>query len=214
MPIVTDVEIPAERFVLGEVLADADGYYAELTQFVPTSDQLIPYIWIEHDDLPYVEQILRDHPRTADVLKCDERAGRTLYQIEWVRPFDDFLSIIMDGNVLVNEARGTAELWEFELLATDRDDLAAFQSACNRSNVPIEIRTVFGSIPSSAERLGLTEKQGEVLRLAYEEGYFEIPREMTVTELGEALGISSQAASKRLRRALATVVEHVCLEST
>lgn len=32
-------------------------------------------------------------------------------------------------------------------------------------------------------------------------GYFHVPRETTVDELGEELGVSSQSVSERLRRA-------------
>jgi predicted DNA binding protein len=35
--------------------------------------------------------------------------------------------------------------------------------------------------------------------LAYERGYFESPREVTLTELGEELGITQQAVGSRLR---------------
>jgi len=209
MPIVAIVEFPAEGFILGRVLADIDDYYAQLTQFVPTGNQLIPYFWIENDAIEKIEPTLRDHPRIAAVTKYDQRADRTLCQIEWERPLDESLLVFMEMDVLVRKAHGTPTRWEFELLASDRSELAAFQSACKERAIPLEIRQFFQSGPSSTERTGLTKKQHEVLRLAHERGYFEVPREVTVTELAEALDISPQAASKRLRRALANTLESV-----
>ena len=41
--------------------------------------------------------------------------------------------------------------------------------------------------------------QQEALVLAYERGYFESPHEVTLTELGEELGITQQAVGSRLR---------------
>jgi predicted DNA binding protein len=45
----------------------------------------------------------------------------------------------------------------------------------------------------------LTDTQQEALVLAYERGYFESPRQVTLEELGEELGISQQAVGSRLR---------------
>ena len=45
----------------------------------------------------------------------------------------------------------------------------------------------------------LTDTQLEALALAYERGYFEFPREVTLEALGEELGISRQAVGSRIR---------------
>lgn len=50
------------------------------------------------------------------------------------------------------------------------------------------------------EKIDDTEEQ--VLRLAVEEGYFKVPRETTLIELSEQLGMSDVETSKRLRRAV------------
>lgn len=213
MPVVATIELPAEGFVLGRVFADVDDYSIQLTQFVPTGDQLVPYFWIESDAMAAVEPTLRDHPRIAGVTKYDERAGRTLCQIEWKRPFDALLSVFMQTDVLVNEAYGESDRWKFELLATDRNELAVFQSACHDRDIPVKFRRFCEGGPSSTERMELTAKQYEILQLAYARGYFEVPREVTVTELAEDLDISPQAASKRLRRGFVNVLGSVFHDS-
>jgi len=43
--------------------------------------------------------------------------------------------------------------------------------------------------------------QQEALSLAFDRGYFEIPRRVTLVELGDEVGVSDQALSERLRRA-------------
>ena len=54
----------------------------------------------------------------------------------------------------------------------------------------------------------LTDKQGEALELAFEQGYYEIPRDTTAKEFAEAVGISHQALSERLRRAHKNLAEN------
>lgn len=209
MTVVATIELPAEGFILGRAFADIDDYSIQLTQFVPIGEQLVPYFWVETTAIEAIEPVLRDNDCIADVTKYDERAGQTLCKIDWKQPLDELLTVFIETNVLVSEAYGTPDLWKFELVASDRNELVAFQSACHDRDIPVKFRRVFQSAPSSTERMEVTEKQLEILELAYERGYFEVPREVTVTELAEDLDISPQAASKRLRRGLVNALGFV-----
>lgn len=46
----------------------------------------------------------------------------------------------------------------------------------------------------------LTDKQREMMQTASDMGYFEVPREVGLAAVADEIGISSQAASERLRR--------------
>lgn len=54
---------------------------------------------------------------------------------------------------------------------------------------------------------GLTDRQYEALRTAYELGYFEVPRRTSLTDVGAELGITASSASERLRRALTQLIQ-------
>lgn len=54
---------------------------------------------------------------------------------------------------------------------------------------------------------GLTDRQRDGLRTAYEMGYFEIPRTATLDEVAVELGITASSLSERLRRAQTHLVE-------
>ncbi|MFC4551929.1 MULTISPECIES: helix-turn-helix domain-containing protein [Halorussus] len=63
------------------------------------------------------------------------------------------------------------------------------------------------------ELLGdLTDRQFEALSLAVESGYFAVPREATLADVADAMGVRKSTAGEHLRRALghvaAFVVEH------
>lgn len=48
---------------------------------------------------------------------------------------------------------------------------------------------------------GLTDRQDEALRIAYEWGHFDIPRRASLEDVAEELGITPSSVSERLRRA-------------
>jgi len=67
--------------------------------------------------------------------------------------------------------------------------------------------------PALSDGLSISVRQREALVLAYERGYYRQPREVTLEEIGEELGISESAVSGRLNRGLATLIAE-CLDVT
>jgi predicted DNA binding protein len=52
----------------------------------------------------------------------------------------------------------------------------------------------------------LTDRQQEVLEIARERGYYEIPRRTSVREIADALGCSKSTAANHLRKAESRLV--------
>ena len=114
----------------------------------------------------------------------------------------EFLAALRDHDVLVERAiTTTTDEWLFRFRTADRETLSAFHDACSDAGVPIEVRRIAGN-PTVDESFGLTDKQREALVLAFDEGYFEVPRGSSLTELADHVGISRQAYTRRLQRAL------------
>lgn len=91
----------------------------------------------------------------------------------------------------------SADVRDIAALVTERYPDATLRSKRRRAE-PADVR--------DRERLdafsdALTPRQREVLQVAYLEGYFDSPRGCTGDELGDKLGISSQAVYQHLREA-------------
>jgi len=54
---------------------------------------------------------------------------------------------------------------------------------------------------------GLTDRQYEALRTAYELGYFDIPRRASLDDVAEELDITASSVSERLRRAQTQLIQ-------
>jgi predicted DNA binding protein len=213
--VLATIAIDADAFALGEVLSDGDtGTRVELTQFVPTADSLVPYFWVTHSaDHDAFERHVRADPRVARLANLDGGVDRTLYRIEWVDDLDGFLDALSDHALFVERASGTAEEWLFRIRADTREALSAFNQACSEAGVPFDFhRIVQNPVASDSTPYGITDKQLAGLRLAFEEGYFHVPRETSQTELADQLGISRQAYSRRLDRALDSLVSNTVME--
>lgn len=76
-----------------------------------------------------------------------------------------------------------------------------------RANGTFRLRRLTRDGESEPPGDGLTDRQREALRVAYERGYFEIPRRTSLEALATELDISASSLSERLRRAQTQLVE-------
>ena len=60
----------------------------------------------------------------------------------------------------------------------------------------------------------LTDRQRECLQAALRLGYFEVPRECTLAELADRLGVDKSTASETIRRGQTRLVKSALLERT
>lgn len=61
------------------------------------------------------------------------------------------------------------------------------------------------------EESTLSPQQRDALLTAYRQGYFEVPRRTTLSELADTVEISDSALSQRLRRGTGALVEQTLL---
>ena len=99
--------------------------------------------------------------------------------------------------------------WQVQLRFADRDQLVAFNDYCRERDVSVTVDHLRVSDDSDDGVVALTAKQQELLAIAHEEGYFDVPRGISQDELADRLGVSKSAVSQRLRRA----VDELCASS-
>lgn len=82
--------------------------------------------------------------------------------------------------------------------------------ADTRQVIDVEIEQL-GSYDPSADRLitTLTARQREVLQIAVEKGYYEVPRRVTYDDIAEHLDCSAGAVGQHLRRIESTILTEI-----
>ncbi|MCU4740668.1 bacterio-opsin activator domain-containing protein [Natronoglomus mannanivorans] len=210
--VAVNVSLPSESFAMGRVLQNGLDVRIELARFVPTGESTVPYLWVESTDLAAFEAAVRKHDRVAHLTALDEHAGRTLFRVGWTITADPFLDAIVDHDLLIEHGTGTAETWQFQLRSPGRENLSAFQQTLQDHEIPIEVQRVWNPTTPTSDQYGLTPKQRDALYLAFREGYFDIPRETSLSALGAELDITGQSFSRRLRRGTFALLSNTILE--
>lgn len=89
-----------------------------------------------------------------------------------------------------------------DLVATD-ERLAAFCDELGAAGIDYRVMRVTAT--PRPDRL-LTDRQREMLGVAVEAGYYDVPRECTLTDVAERLGVNKSVASRVLHRAESRIV--------
>lgn len=146
-----------------------------------------------HPDISEFDQLYGDDQR---VISQYEATEQSLYEFLWGSSLPpEFPMIVEDGEMA------------FDVTAT-REQFEAFGSALDDSGIRYELLSVVHT--EDSESL-LTDRQRECLTVAHQRGYFEVPRQCDLTELGETLGVDKSTASETIRRATDRVVAQFLL---
>jgi len=215
MSVIAEFSIPGEDFILGRALQETTGLSVELEKMVPTGDASIPYFWVIGENGGAFDAVLEREPELTSFEVIDELEDRRLYRAAWDHSADTFVQAIIEHDAILQEAGGDGESWSFQLRFPDSHQLSEFHTACREHSIDLTVDRLFNPIePSSMTARGMTEAQRSLIERVYEEGYFEVPRRITLAEVADDLEVSDQAVNERLRRGLSTLIERTVMSDT
>ena len=208
------VTVPADQFPLGTVFAEFPDVTVELERLIPSQDVAIPYFWVRGTKVEDIEAAFTEHPGVKDIRFVDSVEDEYLLRVEWSLEYDDVLSVLIETDIPLIKATGTNQQWTFDIRGDTRSDVATFHTRCRELGIPVTLTALHDLTPVETEsQAALTDKQEEALVLAFNRGYFESPREVTMEELGAELGISQQAIAARLRNGIRHILDNTLPET-
>lgn len=205
MTAVLDFAIPSDAFAVGTALDVNSATQVELARFVPIGESFLPYFWAETDDADAVRSEVRASPHAESVEKLDGSTGRPLFRVSWTDD-DGFFDTLCRRNLVVQRVTGFDGTWRFKLASDGRETFSEFQLACREDGYPLDITRLSDSTARDSALYGLTDKQRVALLHAFEHGYYDTKRNVTLKEICEGLGISQQALGARLKRGTGALI--------
>lgn len=200
MATVMEFTSPADEFPLGTIFENLPGVTVELERLIPDDTLLIPYFWVRGAEANDIEAAFESHEGLAAIGLVDSVAAEYLMRAEWERGYVGLLSALDETQLVVLSGIGTNDGWHFEVRGESREEIRDFRTYCQEHDIPIEITAVHALLPIQGEGYELTETQREALVVAHELGYFDSPREASLEDVAEELGITQQSVSSRLQR--------------
>jgi len=132
-------------------------------------------------------------------LSLEEQLGEHLDDLEG-------LETLATADAIIERIDVISDGWRQTGWFADRDAFSKFSSFWQR-NADFQLHRLTREGKSEPPGDGLTDRQHEALRIAYELGYFDIPRNASLEDVAAELGISPSSVSERLRRAQTQLIE-------
>lgn len=212
MATIAEFTILSEDFPLGRMFEDVPEATIELERVVPTARTLLPYFWIWDDDVRKVQSDVRSYPGIDSISLVEAVEGGGLFRAEWDAETEGVLTAIADLGVTLLKATGTREKWTFQLRAEEVDQLSRFQEYCRVHGVDATLTRLNSLSAMRDDDYDLTPEQREALVLAFEEGYYDQPRETDLESLATELGITRPSLSSRLNRGYRNLIRNALID--
>ena len=169
--------------------------------------------WVDAPDFDAVESAMTDDPTVSTFAAVDELDDRRTYRVVYSDRATLLTPGIVDVGGLTLDARTCDDGWILGLQLEDHETLVHLDEYADRHDIHFEILDLQQEAdPHRQTTFGLTDAQVEALVTAYEHGYYDDPRGITLDGLSSILGISNSAVSGRLRRGSARLVEKVLVD--
>lgn len=206
---VAELQFAAEDAPLASTVSRLDGGEFELEELtVRDGDRITAVVRVNGVPRPTLERRLGDDPSVGAFETLADFGEEQLLRMVWVENETALVRLLDEGRGVVMDATGGADGWDYRVLFPEHDALGRAMERIEEDGVSVDVRRIYDLESGQNRRYGLTECQAETLLAAFEAGYFQVPRERTLDDVADDLGISHQALSERIRRGHQALVEH------
>lgn len=187
-------EFPDAEFRLLATQLRDEGAFVILEVMTPMGDALV----CQFENTPEV--------RSFEVFHTDEQIVLLQFMTSATKTYDPlrrsknisiYPTILRDG-------------WFSVKLAASHNQLSKYTDELAAAGIPYRVLSLTQSYDSSEL---LTDRQWHVMSEAVERGYYDTPRDCTVTELAETFDIHKSAASRLLHRAESRIIKKFVTEA-
>ncbi|WP_158056865.1 helix-turn-helix domain-containing protein [Halorussus halophilus] len=167
-------------------------------------------LWAD-GDIDAFGAALDDDPTVSTSRRLTETDERDLFRLQLAE--DDELPylypLLVEEDALVRKLTVTASKWQFRVVFPQWQSFEQFRDFCREHDFDIEVRRLQTEATSehSTGFPGLTDRQRELLVATIDTGYLKIPREASLSELGDHLDVSPNSASQLFRRGVKSLIE-------
>jgi hypothetical protein len=217
MPIITEVRFAHEEGALADTLGRLPDHTVSIVQETGTDPEgNLYFVRVEGEPAEDVETILEADASVSEVKPMPGFAGEGMWGVSFAPGTRLMAPRVTSGDGFVLEARSTSNAdwelrgWRERWLLPDREALQDIWQYAREEGFEFDVLEFRRRGRVDMKYAGLdapTEEQREALVAAYDQGYFAEPREASLAELAESLGLSPTAVAGRLRRGMKATIE-------
>lgn len=193
---------PAAEVALADALNQLSDVRVTLEQSVERCDGDCSCLWVTDTTESELRDALGGDSSVQGIQIVDEQEGEWLVSVDFHPTFHLVKSILIAEEGVIADVVGRDGSWVVTCRYSDHASLGEVRTLLDDRGFNYEVRRIRNGSEMTPNGIDLSSDQYEALKHAYQQGYFEVPREKTLAELADELDISHQALSERIRRAM------------
>lgn len=203
------IDIPDEIWLAEVTKANPDASFRIIS--IQNGDETgTALLEVESDDTIQLISSISDKPAIRNLELLWKQGNEALLQIETEAKV--LLNSISEVGIPLKTPFSVANgkvTWE---IATSHGKLSALADKLDMLGISYVVSTIKGLDEQRMESL-LTDRQQEVLLVAFEAGYYDTPREATLTDVSETVEVTKATCSDILHRAEGKIIEQFIIEN-
>lgn len=207
---VLEMRVSTDGMLLAATLEATPETVVETEQLVPMDDGTAPYVWVDSEDFAGFERGAASDPTVESLRAVADLGDGRLYRLRWTESEADAFEWIKESGAALLEGAvdGRRGTWRLKLRFESQAAVSAFRCESDERGIGFELLRLYDLTEAKTSQYNVTEKQHDAILTAKEMGYYDIPRSVTLEDVAEELGVSSAAASERLRRGQINLVNN------
>ncbi|AGB32837.1 Bacterio-opsin activator HTH domain protein [Natrinema pellirubrum DSM 15624] len=206
MGVIAEVHLVHDDLPLVPTIERCSGVPIRYEYETTVDERRLQFVSAFSDEHAPLEEAMAADPTVSNPTRVAAFDNRAIYRVA----VDTDLEIVPDrcaaAGLFVFTIASDEGGWVTRVSLPDRDALSAFRAHCRDRGISFRVNQLYDSSVSDDRTYFLTDRQYEILMMAYYDDYFEVPRGVTQDDLAERLGVSDSAVSQRLRRAISTLI--------
>ncbi|WP_336002646.1 helix-turn-helix domain-containing protein [Halorientalis halophila] len=201
------VRLPQAAWI-GEISTEFPDVEFRVLAALPTDDTGVGLVELSGPDIPAVVKRIEERESILSLELLGESDDRTLIQFETTEPLLLFSvresGVPLEPPVEIQDGRATVEV------TASQDRLSKFGTQLEQFGMSFDVEYVRRTVDATEQLL--TDRQRDLIVAAVQQGYYDTPRESSLTELADHLGMAKSTVSETLHRAEETVVKEFVAE--
>ncbi|MFU8869985.1 helix-turn-helix domain-containing protein [Natronococcus sp.] len=203
MTSIVNLEISSEGTGLAELFESVPSLACEAEAGVVSDGY---DLWLSGASKDEIESGLADASTIEDRTLVNGSEEQWLYNVTFAPDAIDLFEVVLEEGGTILDASASGRSWNLNIRVQERSDASSIHTRLEELDLEPTVIRLYDTSDETGSQSGLTQNQYETLVAAINYGYFEIPRDVSMQELSEELGVSHQALSERLRRAYRSLV--------
>jgi predicted DNA binding protein len=175
--------------------------------------------WASRGDFQTMERAAERNDTVERFTTLASNSDEQLYRVDLSTEAGDTLSYwtALENDILFIDRWSSDGITRIRARVPSREALGTYRDACTENKADFQLISIYEEQPESRTEdeplgFGLTPEQYKTVQLAFNRGYYDQNRQVTLETLAEELEISRQAVAGRLRRGLHRLISNTIQE--